>query len=265
MLALDVERASGWTEAVFHVLAHVPIGRVAASCHDERWIAFAEERFGPMRERALAEDVVVLSQSLADHDLLASAHGVAWIWSWLPKARAASTQDLDALSPDDVDDVRALALARKSGAASEVLRAAAELELRHVASLEPIADSSLVEVRAAVEAIAPAAPKDAALSIALVRPLPRRGRVFGGKIYVGAPNVAGGEASHVAWQILHEASVVEATRVLGSAAFVEVERRAIGVLRSRARAAGLAASHDRWLATLDLGGLGAIPDVEDGA
>ncbi len=197
--------------------------------------------------------------------MLTAAHGLAWTWDWLPKARAAFTRDLDALSPDDVDDVRALALAQKAGAPAEVLRAAAELELARVAALEPISDATIGELRAAVESIAAAAPKEIPLHVHLVRPLARRGRAFSGRIYAGAPGVAGAEAEHVAWQILHEASVIEAMHVLGSTVFVDVERRAIGALRSRARAAGLGGAHARWLATLDLGALGSIPDVEDGA
>lgn len=250
---------------MFHVLAHVPVGRIAPSCHDAGWIAYAEARFGPVRDRALAEDVVVLGKVLADEAVLTAAHGVAWTWDWLPKARAAFTRDLDALSPDDVDDVRALALAQKAGPPAEVLRAAAELELARVAALDPVPDGTLAEVRAAIDAIADAAPKGVPFAVHLVRPLARRGRAFSGRIYAGVPGVAGAEAAHVAWQILHEASVIEAARVLRSTAFVDVERRAIGVLRSRARAAGLSDAHARWLATLDLGALGSIPDVEDGA
>ena len=44
-----------------------------------------------------------------------------------------------------------------------------------------------------------------------------------------------------------------------------LERRALGLLRSRARRAGLVEAHARWLAHLDLRAIGAIPDVDDGA
>jgi len=237
---------------------------MAASCHEPAWIAFAEEHFGPARDRDLADDAGVLARALVDHERFAAVHGVAFVWSWLPKARAAFARELEQLEQHDVDDVSALALALRAGPAAEVLRAATELELRHVAALAPVEDAAIAELAAAVEAIAIAAPH-AALRVELVRPLARRGRAFGETIYTGAPGVAGAEAEHLAWQLLHEAWVVDAHRALGSqAAFADVERQALGALRSRARAAGLAAAHGRWLATLDLSELGSIPDIEHG-
>ncbi len=165
------------------------------------------------------------------------------------------------LGPNDVDDVRALALARRAGAAAEVLRAAAELELRLIARLPPIEDAALAALReatASLDAVAPG-PRD----VFVVRPLPRRGRAFGRKIYVGAPGVAGADATHLAWQVMHEATIEELVSERAPTSHAEIERRALVRLRSRARARGLADAHGRWFATLDLSGLGPIPDVED--
>ena len=207
----------------------------------------------------------MLARSLVDHERFAAAHGIAFVWSWLPKARAAFARDLEELGQDDVDDVRALALAQRAGPAGEVLRAATELELRHVARLSPIDDAAVADLRAAIEAVEIAAPPATPIDVSLVRPLARRGRAFSGTIYTGVPGIAGAEAEHLAWQVLHEACVMDAQRVLGPrVGFVDVERHALGALRSRARAAGLADAHGRWLATLDLSGLGSIPDVENG-
>jgi hypothetical protein len=151
------------------------------------------------------------------------------------------------------------------------LRAAAELELPRLEALE--AAPTAAAGRALADALAEtarAAPWLPRVELARVRALPRRGRVHDALIFVGAPGVAGAELEHVAWQAAHEATVVEVERsprgLAGpSATFEAVERTALGLLRSRARRAGLADAHARWLATLDLAALGAIPDVADGA
>ncbi|MBS2015700.1 MAG: hypothetical protein JST00_22620 [Deltaproteobacteria bacterium] len=239
---------------MLHVLAHVPVGRIAASCHEPRWIAYAEALLGPARDRPLAEDIAVLSLALADHATLSAAHGVAWIWAEPSRARAAAGRDLAALGPGDVDDTTALALARSAGPCAEILRAAAELEVTLVAKLAPVAEAALDELRIAIEAIVVAAPPGEALAVTVARPLVRRGRAFGRTIVTGAPGIAGATAEHLAWQVLHEASVRAAHRALGrEASFEGIERRALDDLSARARAAGLGVAHARWLATLDLG------------
>src|SRR4051812_8712443 len=101
---VPVLRASAWAEAVFHVLAHVDVGRVPASCHDPQWIAWAEARFGPADERALGEDVRVIAGALATHDALARAQTLAWLWTEPSAVRAATRKDLADLGDADVAD-----------------------------------------------------------------------------------------------------------------------------------------------------------------
>ena len=203
----------------------------------------------------------MLAGALGSPDALARAHVLAWLWNDAADVRAAARHDLVDLAPASVADAAALEMLRDLGPAAEVLRAAAELELPLLAALEPIP----IDVAAwgpALAEVAPAAPELNRLQLALARALPRRGRVYNARIMVGVPGVAGGELAHLCWQAAHEATVaeVERSRAVPSAT---LERTAIGLLRSRAGRAGLEDAHGRWLATLDLASLGAIPDVDD--
>lgn len=242
-------QASAWTEAVFHVLAHVRVD-VAASCHDVRWIRHAETHLGPARDRQLAEDAAVLAKALATHDLLARAQALAWVFPSADAARAATARDLV-----DLERSAPLDVALSAAAGVEVLRAAAELELSAIEMLPrpPAADDAMLRD------VARAAPNLARCEVTFARPLPFRGRAFGTSIVVGLPGVAGAETDFVAWQAAHEATVLE----VGYGEFADVERRALGLLRARARRAGLEDAHARWLSGIDLSALGPIPDVAD--
>jgi hypothetical protein len=265
MTPAPLVRASAWAEAVFHVLAHVDVGRLAASCHDPGWIAWAEARFGRANGRALGEDCRVIASALASHDALARAQALASLWTDAAAVRAATRCDLAELADADVADSAALRTLRTLGPAAEVLRAAAELELPLFTELEPVA-IDLEAWALSLASVTRAAPQITRCRVALVRPLPRRGRVYDALIMVGAPGVAGAELAHVTWQAGHEATVREVARGRAPArSFEDVERRALGLLRSRARRVGLEDAHDRWFATLDLASLGPIPDVDDGA
>lgn len=249
---------SSWAEAVFHVLAHVDAGRLASSCHDPGWIAYAGAHFGPASQRELSDDAALLSRHLNTHDLLARAQSLAWLWT-AAEARAQAAHDLASLfsrSP-----VRASLLAL--GPAAEVLRAAAELELALLESLPPIAIAPALSP--ALASLLPVSPTLASCSLALIRPLPRRGRLHDTTIAIGVPGVAGATTERVAWQAAHEATVLEVQRAPHAAplGYADLERRALALLRARARRCGLGEAHARWLATLDLTALGPIPDVDD--
>lgn len=255
--------ASPWTESVFHVLAHVDVGPIAASCFAPSYVRWIEERLGPARDRALGEDIAVLSAIAGgEHDLLARAQALAWVFASAEAVGRIADRELSVLRSEDVLDCDALAIAQSAGALSEVLRAAAELELPHLAKLDapPINRSALER---ALETVACAAPSLGEQNVSLARPLGLRGRALGRSIVVGVPRIACPDEEHVAWQAAHEATVGEVARVTRS--FEDTERRALGLLRSRARAAGLADAHGRWLARLDLSALGPIADVDDPA
>lgn len=212
------------------MLAHVDVGNVPASCFEPAWMRAAEARLGPARDRELGEDAKTLARLFADHDTLASAQALAWRWSTVEEVRAAAGREL--FDP-----------------ATEVLRAAAELELDAIASwaFEPAAIPDL-------SALAPTM-----CIVHTVRPLPRRGRAMDDRIFVGAPGIAGADPWGVAFQAAHEAIVL-----VTPGDFVTRERNALALLRARARAAGLGAEHAAWLATMNLDAIGSIPDEVDG-
>ena len=219
--------APAWMEAVFHVLAHVDCGPIAASCFDPRYVAWARRVLGPAEERTLAEDAAVLAR-VRDHEAFARLQRLAW----------------------HADE--------GANPFAGVLRSAAELEVPLLAKTPRGACS--VDALGALGAATIVAPELVQYEVLLCRALPFRGRVLDGQIVIGAPPVAGATAAHIGWQAAHEAIVASLT-----GEHAEVERRAIVRLRSRARAAGLGREHGRWLATLDLRTLGPIPDIDDGA
>lgn len=268
-------RAPIWPEAVFHVLAHVNVP-FASSCFDPVYVAWIREHLGPAVGRMLAEDADVLRRAASGHDVVARAQALAWVFDDESAVRAASDQDLASLDPASagVKSAAALAVAKSAGPFAEVLRAAAELEmpLLRSAPWPAIDDDAIARALAAVAPCAPRLARDAT-RIFLTRPLGVRGRIFHDAIFVGVPGLACPDAEHIAWQAAHEATVAEVIEGAGHErdaaggpmSFVETERRAIGLLRSRAGRSGLGAAHARWLSRFDLSGLGAIPDVEDGA
>lgn len=249
-----------WTETFFHVLAHVPSGAIASSCHSPAYVRWAEERIGPATQRSLAEDALTLARVATRHEELARLQLLAFLFDTAERARAASERDLADLAPSDVVDLGALHSANACGAAAEILRAATELELDLVASL-PAAPVEPEAIASAFARIADLAPELARFEVLSVRALGVRGRAYRKTILVGTPGIAGADADHVAWQAAHEAIVAS---IAPPRSFVEVERTAIATLRSRARAAGLRDDHARWLGHFDLSGLGPIPDVPDG-
>lgn len=155
-------------EAVFHVLAHVDCGAIAASCFDPRYVAWARDALGPAEARTLAEDASVLAL-VRDHDAFARLQRLAWI-------------------EDATDDPF-----------TEVLRAAAELERPLLAGLDHGACTFDDALRVA--------PELAGHEVLLCRALPVRGRVLGRSLVVGAPPIAGATEAHVGWQAAHEAIV----------------------------------------------------------
>jgi hypothetical protein len=244
--------AAPWADAVFHVLAHVEAGALAASCWNRVYVAWVAERLGAATERALTEDARVIAGAASTHDALARIQALAWLFETEDDARAATEKDLNELTENDVRSKLALAVVKHAGAEVEVLRAAAELELPLLAKLSsPLVDAALPKKLRAMTAIAP---RLATCTVAVARPLGIRGRVLGSSIFVGDADV-----EHVVWQAAHEATVLEVSES-GTKEWAELERRAIGLLRSRARTAGLAEAHALWLARFDVSGLGEIPD-----
>lgn len=261
LVASSVARAPIWADAVFHVLAHVD-GGTAASCFSPTYCEWAASRLGAPSSRTLAEDIEAL-RTLAHPDVdqsFARAQAIAWIFRTTASVEAASDFELrDAR----VDNEPARVIALGAGPIAEVLRAAAELEMLELE--RALATLAFEPPTEAIERVTRVAPLLASCTIEVSPALGLRGRVLDRHIFVGMPGIAGATSEHVAWQAAHEATVQEVSAA-ATLPFLELERRALGLLRSRARRVGLADAHAAWLAHLDLSGLGglaAIADVED--
>lgn len=273
----DVTRASAWTEAVFHVLAHVP-SSAPASCHSRAYVAWSASLLGPSTDRELGDDVASLARVASTHAALGAVQILAWVFDDAVPATAVSDRELAALGAVDVADPTALRACVRAGASAEILRAAAELELPRLANVAAddglaSADPSLI---AALSRVSPAAPALADFRVATVRALGLRGRVFGERILVGAPTMLRDlwqiEAphAHVAWQAAHEATVAAVARDLRARRrdddandWATVERLAIARLSEGAAREGLASEHAQWLARFDCRGLVGLVGLVD--
>jgi hypothetical protein len=235
-----------WAEAVLHVLAHVrATAHLAASLHDAGYVEAAAKALGPAVERPLAEDARLLGVLLPTFAGLARAQGLAWLFRSTERAAACAGRDLAELSSGDVDAPDLLPHLA-GDPATEILRAAAELELPLLSRLPPIA-VDLAALAFALDEVAPAAPLLAGCSVGVARALGVRGRVRGRDVWVGPAPI-----QHTAWQAAHEATVAEVVEASpwddGAGDHDRVERAAVALLAGRARDAGLGAAHRAWLA-----------------
>lgn len=229
-----------WAELIFHVLAHVRVA-APASAYDRAWIDFVARHAKP-GDRTLPEDAELVARAAPTHDALAHVQLLAWLFRDVARAAACSDRSLDRLSESDVDDPRVLRTLQRSERlpAIEVLRAAAELELEVVNALPP--PSTLPPAPAV-------APWVARFSIAPVRPLRVRGRVFRDEILVGVPCAElGPDAEHVAWQAAHEATVSLLRHEVRVAEHHPLEHAALVLLSEHAARIGQREAHARWLA-----------------
>jgi hypothetical protein len=253
---MRVERANPWAEAVVHVFAHVEGGaQLAPSLWNPAWVAFTREHIGPTDGRTLAEDARVLGALLTTHAAQVSAQFVAWLFRSAARVEAARAREIVQLDETDVDAPDLLPMMRlllKESAAPELARAAAELEMPHVASL-PAPRYDERALARALEGLVDLAPALAEARVELLRPLGIRGRVMGERgarptVWVGTPEPSlGVSLEHAAWQAAHECVVYEVTGARIQK-FEDVEREAVRLLGGRAEAAGRGAEHARWLA-----------------
>lgn len=258
---------SGWLDLVFHVLAHVEAtARLAPSCFDPSYVAFARGHLGDPDARPLGEDRRTLGRALASHGALARAQLLAWLFDDLERARALAERDLRALSPAELARPELLAPLLEDEPGAELLRAAALLEDDAWSRLPPLDEAAArARLAPALASVAAAAPALEACEVRCARALRLRGRVLRDHgracIWVGAPGDAPPlEAAHAAWQAAHEATVFEVGEVARAeglaAAHAPLEHAALILLAARAAEARLGDAHAAWL-----GHLGAVPSL----
>ena len=257
-MAISPNRLRPWADLVFHVMAHVrPRGPSAASVFDPVYVAFAEKALGPASSRHLEEDARILGRIIATHESLVAVQMLAWLFPTLPAALSCAPFELGQLPPAASADPSLLPVLARHAQAAEILWASALLESEHHAAL-PQVECDEDGVGRALAAIEVCAPRLRSCTVAFVRALRLRGRVFRGEIWVGTPcGSLALDADHVAWQASHEASVLEVTEAANavgvSLAHPRLEHAAVVLLASRAADCGMSAQHARWLTHLESG------------
>lgn len=243
-----------WADLVFHVLAHAAeTAGLAASLYDRWYVEFVANHVGPASARSLGDDAAVLGKVLTSHESLARVQLVSRLFRSIEAASENATVDLRELARLGVAQAALVRSLEPVAEAAELLRVACELE-RVAYVLLPAISFESTALTLALEQLSPLAPRLGRCAVAVARSLRLRGRAFPDEIWVGVPGAElGVSVEHAAWQACHEATVLElraaASEIIGER---EVEHGAVVLLAERARSAGKAHEHLRWLAHFGL-------------
>lgn len=236
-----------FADLVFHVLAHVP-ARGAANAYDRAYVSWSESLLGPASARELGEGIDALARMLTSHEASVRVQRLAWLFEGIERASRVFDHALSEIPERDIDRP-SLVAGLRGDPLVEALFCTVALEAAWHARLPPVEVAPGLE--SALSARRNVAPELARFDVGLVRSLVRRGRVFDGEIWVGAPGDAAPWANRelVAWQAAHEATVAELAPA--RLPFEEHEHAAVVLLSERAAREGEGESHARWLRTLD--------------
>lgn len=242
-----------WADVVFHVLAHLRADGLPSALYSRWYVSFAAQALGPVSQRALGQDLSILSVLLSDHVALAAVQALAWLWTDSDAALACADKELGDLCAIEVADERVLRALRARPQAAEVLRCAALLEAAacHHLPLPRVDAPGLADTLGELLAYAPGL-RDAVVTP--MRCLTVHGRVRGASIYVGVPG-EGVTLEHVAVQAAHEATVGEVLAQPTSLSERQVEQVALVLLHARICRSRWAAAHRSWC------GQAAVGDV----
>ncbi len=241
-----------WADLVLHVLAHIrDLARFPSGLWEPGYVQFVADVAGPVEERALADDVFVLGQSVDSHQALAKLHLLACLFDTPEQALRCIAKDLADLTASDVAAPRLIGAVAACGPAAEVLRTAALLE-EEVWRALPDETFDASQLESELVAVRQLAPLLESFELFVSRPLGFRGRVFGSEIWVGVPGPTNEpSAPHVAWQAGHEATVAEVARYADQLLDERtIEHVALILFAERAAAGRCAASHRTWLEAL---------------
>lgn len=239
-----------WADLVFHVLAHVSSGNhLAPSLHDASYCAQVAALLGSPTSRPLGEDILALGALSLDHETMATAQLLAWLFDSVEQAQSVAARSLASLRPEEV--ARPALLPALSVDFSELLFCAALLELDPWSTLPSIQSEYGDSLQKAILALTEVAPRLAGVRLASLRSLGLRGRVAFGEVWVGAPGWGQGTLERCSWQAAHEATVLEVSERWPEEAALHDAREelAIELLRRRAKARGVEAAHARWLSS----------------
>ncbi|HET9956086.1 MAG TPA: hypothetical protein VFQ61_16380 [Polyangiaceae bacterium] len=244
----DISARRPFAELTFHVLAHVP-NPTPGSLYDPAYIARVATWLGAASDRTLGEDVRLLVEGTRDFAGYARIQNLAWLFATPEQAQKVAAVDITALTPTQVEDPSALAALCAPAWQGlkntiELLRCAITLESAVFQRL-PSWNWSRDALRDWLRRVRSAAPSLDQFRISTLRSLGWRGRVRGREIWIGEPFESGPSVAHLAFQAAHEASVAELNDLDCSER--ERESAALVLFAQRARAAGLAQEHAKWL------------------
>lgn len=249
-MSLDV--ADGFTQLVFHVLAHV-VRPGPENLYDDGYVAWARERFSAEATALLAEDAEVLG-ALAHAEYLEVLDAWPQLHGSLAAFRRTAGRALAEVRADEVQEARLLKSLQGTGPAGEVMHAAmgllaGEFAGVHARWIAPWGREAAAAVLPWTTALGEAAPGLASARVELVWALGRRGRALPGRVLVGCGDWRADPVTP-AIAAMHEYAVWSS----GQVDYVRTELDALsrGARWVAAAPARLREAHARWLAGLEL-------------
>lgn len=245
-----VAAADGFTQLVFHLLAHVPRPG-PGDLYDPHHVDASARRFGAATRALLASDAATLAALWRDPaldilDALPDLHAS------LAAFRRTAARALAELTADDVACPDILFALQRLGAPAELVHAtmglvADEFARVHAAEIEPSLNVATGELEASLAPLAATVPGLAAARIELVWALGSRGRALPGRLLVGSPR-ADLDPRLPAVVAVHEHAVCTS----GHVDYLRAEWSALVRGARWLRPTPLRDAHARWLASLDL-------------
>jgi hypothetical protein len=246
---MPVAAADGFTQFVFHVLAHVPRPG-PGDLHDRRHLDRSAQHFAAPTRALLASDAATLAALWRSSPALDVLDALPDLHASLPAFRRTATRTLAELTAGDVACPEVLSALQRLGPPAELVHATMSLVVDEFA-------------RVHAEAIAPELARASATIAAHLTPLPipgltsarielvwslgPRGRALPGRLLIGAPR-EDIDPRLPAVVAAHEYAVSTS----GQVDYLRAEWSALLRAARWLRPTPLRDAHARWLATLDL-------------
>lgn len=248
---MHVAAADGFTQLVFHVLAHVPRpgpGDLYDRHHRDR----SARCFGAGTRALLASDAATLAALWRSSPALDVLDALPELHASLPAFRRTAARALAELTADDVACPAVLFALQRLGAAAELIHATMSLVVDefacvHEGVIEPALASACGAIAALLAPLAATVPGLDAARIELVWALGSRGRALPGRLLVGTPR-ADIDPRLPAVLAVHE----HAVSTSGQVDHLRAEWSALIRGARWLRPTPLCDLHARWLASLEL-------------
>lgn len=246
---MPVAVADGFTQLVFHALAHVPRPG-PGDLHDPTHVDRAARHFSPATRELLTSDAALLAALWRASPGLDLLDALPELHTSLPAFRRTAARALAELTDRDVAAPSLLAALQRLGAPAELLHAtlglvADEFARVHADIITPSLAAACGSIAASLAPLAERVPGLLSAQIELVWALGSRGRALPRRILIGAPDGAPLLSAVVA---VHEYAVCTS----GQDDYLRAEWSALRRAARWLRATHLRGAHARWLAGLDL-------------